>query len=270
MSEKVLLWNGEIPGYIEGADVPAIDYYEPKVFQSDAAVVIFAGGGYRHRASHEGAGYAKFLSENGISAFVVDYRVKPTTHPYPLLDARRAVRYVRANADKYRIDPKKIAVMGSSAGGHLAALVSTYKGVIDGEGADGLDEVDPMPNMQLLCYPVLDILGHSGSFFNLLGEKTQALHRLVTPYLIAEKDAPPMFLWHTAEDTSVDINSSFRYATRLHELGIPVELHIYKNGPHGLGLADGEKHDFPYVRGWERLLLRFLKANGYYEKEVLQ
>lgn len=263
MSEKILLWDNEIPGYIEGADVPAIHYFAPKERRSSAAVVIFAGGAYKLRANHEGAGYAEFLAENGISAFVVDYRVMPTRHPYPLLDARRAVRYVRANADKFGIDGDKIAVMGSSAGGHLAALVSTYKGKIDGEGVDALDSVCPMPNLQLLCYPVLDILGHSGSFFNLLGDRTQPLHRSVTPYLIAEKDAPPMFLWHTAEDTSVDINSSFRYATRLHEFGIPVELHVYKRGWHGLGLANDEKHDFPYVRGWEQHMLAFLRDTGY-------
>lgn len=265
MAEKILLWEEKIPGYIEGAAVPAIHYYEPSKRRSDAAVIIFPGGGYVGRAVHEGEGYARFLSDAGIPAFVVDYRVSPTRFPYPLLDARRAVRYVRKFADKFGVNPEKIAVMGSSAGGHLAAVLSTYKDKIQGEGADALDEVCPMPNLQLLCYPVLDILGHSDSFFNLLGREGQNLQRSLTPYLIADKDTPPMFLWHTHEDNVVDVSGSLRYATRLHELGVPTEIHVYMRGIHGLGLANDEKHDCPYVRGWETLMLNFLRELGYLE-----
>ena len=125
--KDVRLWEDVIPGFIEEATVPMIHYYPADKKCGKGCVVIFPGGGYSGRAAHEGQGYAEFFAKNGIDSFVVDYRVKPTLFPYPLLDARRAVRYVRANAEKYGIDPEKIAVMGSSAGGHLAALVSTYK-----------------------------------------------------------------------------------------------------------------------------------------------
>ena len=262
--ESLRLWEGDIPGYIEGADIPTIHYYPAKERKGDGCVVIYPGGGYCKRAAHEGQGYAEFLNENGVDAFVVDYRVKPTYFPYPLLDARRAVRYVRANAEKYGIDPEKIAVMGSSAGGHLAALVSTYKGKIDGEGVDALDEVDPMPNMQILCYPVLDINGHPGSYISLLGDKYPQ-HRSVTPYYLADENTPPMFLWHTAPDKSVDINNSFRYAARLHELDVSMEMHIYPVGGHGLGLGyHPEKNiDLPYIQNWAEHLIKWLEFNEY-------
>ena len=261
---NVNLWENDVPGFIEGANVPMIHYYPAKKKCGNGCVVIFPGGGYRARAAHEGEGYAIFLAENGIDSFVVDYRVNPTLFPYPLLDARRAVRYVRANAEKYGIDPKKIAVMGSSAGGHLAALVSTYKDKIEGEGVDALDEVDPMPNMQILCYPVHDINGHPGSYLNLLGDHYPQ-HRKVTPYHLADAKTPPMFLWHTATDKSVDINNSFRYASRLHELDVNMEMHVYPCGAHGLGLGyHPEKNiDLPYIQNWSGHLISWLKFNEY-------
>ena len=262
MLKSIRLWENEIPGYIDGAAIPAIHYYPAKEKRGDGCVIIFPGGGYRTRAAHEGAGYAEFLSEQGIDSFVVDYRVNPTLFPYPLLDARRAVRYVRANAEKYGVSPEKIAVMGSSAGGHLAALVSTYKGAIDGEIIDSLDEVCPIPNMQLLCYPVLDINGHPGSYVNLLGDGYSS-HRMVTPYYLADATTPPMFLWHTATDKSVDINNSFRYASRLHELDVNMEIHVYPIGGHGLGLANSEGKFLPYVQNWAEHLIDWLKLNKY-------
>ena len=258
------LWEGEIPGFIEEANEPLIHYYPAKEKCGNGCVLILPGGAYRARAAHEGEGYALFFAEHGIDSFVVDYRVKPSVFPIPLLDARRAIRYVRANAEKFGIDPKKIAIMGSSAGGHLAALTSTYKDKIEGEGVDSLDEIDPMPNMQILCYPVLDINGHPGSFINLLGDSYPS-HRSVTPYYLADKNTPPMFLWHTATDKSVDINNSFRYASRLHEFDISMEMHIYPCGGHGLGLGyhPDKNIDLPYIQSWSEHLINWLKFNEY-------
>ena len=154
--------------------------------------------------------------------------------------------------------------MGSSAGGHLAALVSTYKGSIAGEGVDELDEVNCMPNLQLLCYPVLDIDGNPGSIINLLGEEFRK-HRSVTPYFLADKDTPEMFLWHTSCDGAVDVNNSLRYAMRLHELGIGMEMHIYPVGQHGLGLAniDERNRNVPYVQSWSSHLVEWLRLKGW-------
>ena len=145
------LWN-TTPFYMEGEEDPQIHYYPAENKTHDGTVVIFPGGGYVHRAEHEGRGYAEFLNANGMDAFVVDYRVAPYTHPTQLLDARRAVRFVRVHAEKFGIAPDKIGVMGSSAGGNLTALLCTYTSALDGEEMDELAHIDCMPNAQIHCY----------------------------------------------------------------------------------------------------------------------
>ena len=266
ITECVKLWEGTPPGHEEGFHIPHIKYFAPKGTPCGAAVITFAGGGYRTRALYECESYCELLSGMGIACFDVEYRVKPTYFPYPLLDARRAVRYVRSNAEKYGIDPEKIAVMGSSAGGHLAALVSTYTAPIDGEGVDELDKIDFLPNAQILCYPVMDNLSHNSSYSNLLGEGcTDEEKATVTPLLLATESTPPAFIWHTSTDNCVDVNGSFRYAARLHELKIPVEMHVYPVGGHGLGLGHYPERniDEPYIKSWAGNLTEWLKLNKY-------
>lgn len=247
------LWD-EIPGY-NGGHKPTLEYYKSENKKGDGAVIIFPGGGYAIRATHEGVGYAEYLTANGIDCFVLQYRVSPDHFPYPLLDARRSVRFVRANAERFGIDPNKIAVMGSSAGGHLAAFVSTYLKPIDGEGVDALDTVDFRPNAQLLCYPVIDMMGHRGSFLNLLGENAADICEDYTPSLICDDKTPPVFLWHTSSDPGVNVINSYKYAIRLRELNVPVEMHIYPVGGHGLGLAP----QLPYIQNWAPHLVDWLK-----------
>ncbi len=260
---KMKLWENNTPGYFEGSETPAITYYPAESKRGRGAVVILPGGGYCGRAAHEGVNYALYLNSIGLDAFVVDYRVSPTRFPYPLLDARRAVRIVRYNAEKYGIDPQKIAIMGSSAGGHLATMTATYKEQIDGEGVDEIDNVDFLPNAQILCYPVIDIAGHAGSFINLLGNKVGE-HKTVTATYLADKNTCPLFLWHTSTDEVVDVNNSLRYATRLHELGIPYEMHIYPFGHHGLGLARNQDDNTQkYVRDWAMHLEKWLRLNSF-------
>ena len=212
------LWNTKAPG--AETEIPKIEYYAPDRRTSDAAVVIFPGGGYGCRAPHEGAGYAKMLNSFGISAFVVSYRVSPARFPDELLDARRAVRFVRYKADEFGINKDKIAVMGSSAGGHLAAFVSTFRNVIAGEGIDDIDKENYIPNAQILCYPVIssdESISHKGSYMNLLGEK-YAERENFSPELIADEKTPQAFIWHTADDNVVNVENSYRYATALKRL----------------------------------------------------
>lgn len=254
----IQLWDA-VPGYEEGHHLPTLEYYPTEVKRGGGAVVIFPGGGYSHRAVHEGQGYAEFLNKNGLDAFVLQYRVAPTRHPYPLLDARRAVRYVRANAEKYGIDPEKIAVMGSSAGGHLAALLSTYRGEIDGEGYDEMDNVSYLPSAQILCYPVTSIMSHRGSYNNLLGERVSELSESLNPIAICPPDAPPAFIWHTETDTCVNISGTYSYVDKLHSLGISTEFHVYSSGRHGMGLA--ENH--PSAKRWSGELIFWLGLMGF-------
>ncbi len=236
-------------------------YYPSESRHSKGAVIIFSGGGYNHRAYHEGEPYALMLNNIGIDAFLLDYRVNPDLFPAPLIDARRAVAHVRKNCEAYDIDPTKIAVMGSSAGGHLAALVSTYKDAVDG---DDTDPAECIPNAQILCYPVTDIASHRGSYEMLLGDDVE-LHEKVNPILLADENTPSAFIWHTSTDDLVDVKSSYKYASRLSELGIYCEMHVYPTGCHGLGLATGDSKRacVEYVQRWPEELARWLKLIGW-------
>ena len=257
--EAINLWDN-VPLYIEGEEIPVLKYYPAKEKRGTGTVIIFAGGAYMRRSVHEGEGYALFLNEAGLDAFVLEYRVSPYRHPAPLMDARRAVRYVRANAERFGINPDRIAVMGSSAGGHLAAHVSVFRGEIDDEPRDSFISVNPVPNGQILCYPVTDIKSHRGSYNYLLGDGIEK-SETVNPIALADESAPPAFIWHTETDGAVNVSSTLLFASRLHELGVRTELHMYPDGGHGLGLAEG----YPSVRRWRGDLLFWLGANGYFE-----
>ena len=252
--ETYNLWNEQNP--------TAIRFYPAEKKKGDGAVVIFAGGGYHVRAPYEEVDYALRLNEYGLNAFTVDYRVAPDRFPLPLLDARRAVRFVRANAERFGIDPHKVAVMGSSAGGHLAALVSTYREPIEGEGVDAIDEIDCIPDAEILCYPVITLSEehrHKHSARNLLGERLDELAAALSPDRIADERTPRTFIWSTANDEIVPIKNSVQYVERLTELGVPVEFHLFPDGRHGLGLAD----ENPHVAVWGELLRRWLSENGW-------
>ena len=241
-----------------------IRFYPAENKRGNGAVVIFAGGGYYFRAPYEEIDYARKMNEFGLNAFTVDYRVAPDRFPLPLLDARRAVRFVRKNAARFGIDPHKVAVMGSSAGGHLAALLSSYRAQIDGEAADETDRIDFMPDAAVLCYPVTTLCEehrHKKSASNLLGERESELAAALSPDRIADEKTPPTFIWHTANDELVPVLNALRYAERLTSLGVPVEMHVFPDGRHGLGLAE----EIPYVSRWSGLLKEWLTLNGWFD-----
>lgn len=254
MIESIKLW----PNVSFNGEEPMLHRYSPENKRGDGTVIIFAGGAYSYRATHEGEPYALRLNEMGIEAFVVDYRVAPCRYPAPLLDAQKSISIVREKANEYKINPNKIAVMGSSAGGHLAALSATLHSE---------DIVDSIPNAQILCYPVTDIESHEGSYENLLGDNI-ADYKGVTPTLLANKKTPPAFIWHTSSDRLVNVSGSYRYAARLAELGIPVEMHVYPIGGHGLGLANDLCGNtiVEYVQRWSEDLERWLRLIGWINK----
>ena len=262
MAEIFNLWEGDAPYYI-GGESPKLTYYKAQKKLGCGTVIICPGGGYSGRAPHEGYGYAEFLNSRGLDAFVLDYRVAPNKYPAALSDARRAIRFVRHNAEKFGINPDKIAIMGSSAGGHLAAHAATYIGELSEEVGDEIDSESYIPNGQILCYPVIDKEGHLGSYENLLGDRLAELCDSVTPYNLASEKTPPAFIWHTASDTCVDIKNTYRYATKLRELCIPSELHIFPYGKHGLGLANASWAAEPHVSAWSDLLVAWLELYEY-------
>lgn len=229
---------------------------------SKGAVIVFPGGGYGMRAEHEGDAIAKWLNSVGVTAFVVDYRVAPYKHPAEISDAMRAVRWVRHNAYKYCIDKNKIAVMGFSAGAHLAGSVSVHYDKKMYEPTDEIDAESCRPDASILCYPVIDMFEyrHDGSRQNLIGERAlhadkelMSLHRNVT------SKTPQAFLWHTAADQAVPVENSIMYADALAKVQVPFELHIYPYGSHGLGLAPNE----PHVAQWKSALENWLGLIGW-------
>lgn len=258
---KINLWDS-VPGMCD--EIPEITAYIPKDKKTDLAVVILPGGGYRIRAQHEGKGYAEFLNKNGITAFVVDYRVSPHRFPLPLLDSRRGIQVVRHFADKYGINKNKILVMGSSAGGHLAALTSTYyEEINDFEISDEISKESFIPNGQILCYPVINLQGkpddvHLGSGMYLLAEKYAKLSYDLTPANIVSQQTPPAFIWHTFEDEAVNVKNSLDYAKALKDVGISVEMHIYPHGKHGLGIPAPDSKINTHVVQWSQSLLKWL------------
>ena len=254
---------GEIPEVtIPGVtpEIPQLTYYPAQNKISDAAIVIFPGGGYGGRATEaEGTKYAKFLSEHGYECFVCDYRVYPHLFPIPLLDARRAVRYVRYHAEEYGINKDKIIVVGSSAGGSLVSLLATCKEKFELEGVDEIDNESPFPNGQILCYPVVtlenDEITHAGSKRCLLGYDQYYKAKALSPENNVEADTAKAFIWHTAQDGTVNVINSYMYADALRKKNVPVEMHIFPYGGHGIALAEWE----PYIQIWTEYLLAWLK-----------
>ena len=258
--KEIRMWD-RIPGPTNGIQ-PVLEYYPPTAPAKDAAIVIFPGGAYTHLAPHEGKGYAEYLSAAGYHAFVCEYRIKTeeiaTLFPWPLVDARRAVRLVRHEAAEYGIDPHKIAVMGSSAGGHLVSMMSTFRGTIPEETGDAVDAEDCRPDATISCYGVVAEAFEEG-MANWLTESllggTRNSWDVASPDKNVTEDTPPAFLWHTSEDPVVNVIYTYRYAAALRQHGIPHEVHVFPKGAHGLGLATGN----PSVGQWGGLLLNWLE-----------
>ncbi|MBM7564134.1 alpha/beta hydrolase [Paenibacillus sacheonensis] len=259
-SENALieLWPEGAP-YAAGTtdeDRPALTPYPAA--GSKGAVIVCPGGGYGMRADHEGEPIALWLNSIGISAFVLRYRVAPYKHPSPLLDAQRAIRYVRLHAAEYGIDPEKIGILGFSAGGHLASSAATLYDSGRLEADDPIDRMSSRPNAAILCYPVISMgpAGHSGSLANLLGDEPDAaLVARMSTELQVTADTPPTFLWHTSDDAAVPVENALLFAAALSRAGVPFDLHVYEKGPHGMGLAERD----PHVGNWTTVCGLWLK-----------
>ncbi len=255
------LWTKLPSGYDK---MPTIEYYKAEKKLSDCAFIIFPGGGYTHYGEQEASGYAKLINTWGIDAFVVRYSLSPMKFPHQLNDARRAVQLVRNKATEYQINPDKIVVIGSSAGGHLAAMLSTFTDKTEVEISDEISKEQFLPNLQVLCYPVIDFttseIAHTGSRKVLLDEDFDSkLAEKLSPHLACNEKTPPAFIWHNADDNIVNVNNSVNYAKDLISYKVPVELHIFPYGSHGVGAA-ANKH----CGQWTNLLFKWLKEMKFY------
>lgn len=272
--QTVPLWSGRAPGALgdEAQDRPTLTVYRPfgAPYVRDGgatagtAVIVAPGGGYGVLAeNHEGRQVANWLNALGVTAFVLRYRLGPRyRHPAPLGDMQRAVRLVRAQAAAFGVLPDRVGVMGFSAGGHLASTAATHFDGGDARAADPVERAGSRPDFVVLGYPVISFTApyaHRGSANNLLGEHA-------SPSLLAELSAeqhvtartPPTFLFHTNADEGVPPENSVAFYLALRRAGVPAELHVIEQGPHGVGLALGD----PVLGQWPGLLASWLRSRG--------
>jgi acetyl esterase/lipase len=267
--DPIPLWPEGAPGALgkEDKDIPTLTPYLPEADKaSGAAIVICPGGAYAMLARHEGHDYALFLNQSGVAAFVLKYRLGAHGHRHPamLQDAQRALRLVRARAGQWQVDPRRVGIMGSSAGGHLASTALTHFDAGKAGDPDPIERQSSRPTLGILCYAVISMgeLTHAGSKKNLLGADPEPdLVKLLSNELHVTKDTPPCFIWHTWEDKAVKVENSLEFAAALQRAGVPFDLHIYQQGRHGIGLND--KPPFPNVHPWAKDLVFWLKAQGF-------
>ena len=270
-AETIRLWSGDAPGALGTADhdIPVVAWWPATgAKQPTAAMVVCPGGGYGGLADHEGSDYARWLNSQGISAFVLRYRLgsKGYRHPVMLGDVSRAMRLVRAEHARLGIDPARVGVIGSSAGGHLAVTLLTQGDDGDPAAADAIDRQPSRPALGVLCYPVVSMLPtntHAGSKRNLLGEDPpEDLTRELSGELAVTDNTPPVFLLHTVEDKVVKLAGVLDLAAALNRNGRPFELHVYEKGPHGIGLGT-RPYDPAKLHPWTVECRRWLVERGF-------
>ena len=266
--EKISLWEKDVPLYQEdaGQEKPYITPYLLEDGQVHGAMIVCPGGGYTWLAPYEGEPIAKRLNELGFHAFVLTYRLAPTYHmPVMLLDAQRAIRYVRCHAEEFCVKADKIGIMGFSAGGHLSGMCGVKWDGGNAEAEDAVERVSCRPDVIAPCYGVLNLHSMRSGEFNTsttgMGFADLETVKEYSPEYNVSKDTPPVFLWHTAGDQLVPVEQSIDFAQKCADHGVPVELHVFPFGPHGLGLGDEQKG--PGTTKWPELLAKFLRRHGF-------
>lgn len=243
------LWSADAPGAAgkKPEDTPSVTVYLPPADKdTGAALVICPGGGYGFLAmDHEGHQIARWLNSFGVAGVILQYRIAPRyRHPAPLQDAQRAIRFTRAHAEEWKIDPKRVGILGFSAGGHLASTAGTHFDAGKADADDSVERQSCRPDFLVLCYPVITFKGphaHLGSRNNLLGKdaKDELVEDMCNDKRVTPQ-TPPTFLVHTTEDSGVPPENSVLFYQALRQNKVAAELHIYDKGRHGLGLGPKE------------------------------
>ncbi|MBL9188898.1 MAG: alpha/beta hydrolase [Opitutaceae bacterium] len=263
----IRLWEGAAPGAKgeTAKDVPTLTPYRPAAGTANGAtMLVLPGGGYGSLAEHEGTGYAEFFAKHGVTAYVLKYRLGSNGYRHPIMlgDAARALRLVRAFAKRDGLDPARVGVIGSSAGGHLASTLATHFDAGQPGSADPVERESSRPDLAILCYAVISFgdFAHAGSRRNLLGDNPPAdLVKHLSNELQVTKETPPTFLWHTIEDKAVPVENSLLFAAACQRAGVPFSLHVYEKGAHGLGLGRPERPAPP----WAEQLLYWFKERKF-------
>ncbi len=258
--KPITLWPDGAPGALGNSpkDIPTLTPYLPAK-PSGAAMLLIPGGSYSGIYEGQAEPFALWLNEHGLTVFVLRYRLGSAGYRYPaqLQDAVEAMFQIRSHAEKWKIDPKRIGVMGFSAGGHLVSTLINRPedGMILGSDRT----VSSRPDLAILCYPVISMIRkpHATSLKMLIGDSPgDKLVRQTSSELQVKPGLPPVFLWHTMEDKMVPVEHAQLYAAALLANGVPHELHLYQHGDHGTGLI-GTEHP------WFADLLFWLKARGF-------
>jgi acetyl esterase/lipase len=248
--ETVSLWNGEAP-YATGKepqDNPdGLLYRLPdEGGKSHGCLVIYPGGGYGSLAiDHEGYQIARWANSMGMNAFICKYRMRRDGygHPVPMLDAQRAIRLIRDRAEEWSIDPKRVGIIGFSAGGHLGSTVLTHFDMGDESGTETTARRSSRPDFGILCYPVIGMAesyAHAGSRKNLLGvDPDPAILKSLNNHEKVTSKTPPTFIFHTQEDATVQAENALAFYSAMVKNKVPGELHVFQKGKHGVGLGKG-------------------------------
>jgi|CZKZ01.1.fsa_nt_gi acetyl esterase/lipase len=261
------LWPDGAPGAVgtEEQDKPHLEIFGASGPGPHTAVVVCPGGGYVHLAyEKEGTRIAEWLNLRGITAFVLTYRLSPRYHyPAPILDGYRSVRWVRSHAQQFGIDPSRIGVWGFSAGGHLVGMLGTHFDDGNAQAADPIDRVSDRPDFVVSSYGALtlqDGVAKPTALVPLVGGPlTPEQKDELSPDKHVTARTPPYFLYATTPDQSVPVLSSVVFYTALVRAGVPAEMHIFQEGPHGTGLAQS----YAALSAWPELLENWLRLNGW-------
>jgi len=261
------LWEHGAPGALGTTedDVPTLTLFPVRAGAAPTTAVIIAPGGSYGRlaANHEGRQVANWFNSQGVTAFVLRYRLGPRYHhPIEMGDAQRAIRFVRAHAEEFGIQADRVGFMGFSAGGHLASTVATHFDAGNPAAPDPIDRLGSRPDFVVLAYPVITMTadyGHKLSATNLLGEHPDPkVAKQMSSELQVTHDTPPTFLFSTNADTTVPAENSVAFYLALRKAGVPAEIHVFEPGTHGVGLAAGD----PVLGEWPVLLRNWLRGRG--------
>jgi acetyl esterase/lipase len=266
------LWLGDAPEAKGNGcdDIPTLTVLKPHPgTQNGSAAIIFPGGAYMGLASVlEGREVADWYASHGFTAFVLRYRLgKKYLLPVPLIDARRAVQFVRSHAAEYHVVPNRIVVTGFSAGGNLAGLSGTQFVPGDASASDPVERVSSRPDFLVLGYPWIGGISPDTSHLtycklvDILPSNPalcEELQKKFSPNLLVTKNTPPTFIYHTTDDGTVPVQQALSFYEAAITVGVPIEMHIFETGKHGSGLGKGEVA----LDQWPALLETWLRSHG--------
>lgn len=242
--------------------VPRLLVYRP-ASSNGTAIIICPGGGYRNLNTENARFIAQRINQWGVTAFVLVYRLPADSlmqdrSTGPFQDAQQALRLVRQRATEWQLQPSRVGILGSSAGGHVAAMAATQ---FTKAFEPGKDTTSLRPDFLVMCWPVVSFrpdIAHQGSVKNMLGDHptdTQLCNFSPEEHVTAA--TPPTFLVHAGDDPTVKFSNSIRFYEALKKAKVPAELHLYETGGHGFGI----KPDLPH--SWMTQLEIWLRNRGY-------